>query len=109
MPENMKTRVKNGNIPKNGAKTKDGYEFGDSTVKVGFRIAKKLFSLLELCVSSLPRGHANLLCIVPILTDEPKLEAWGILIKYNQRQQKQKLPYLSQYFPIFLLLLSLFI
>ena len=28
---------------------------------------KKLVSLLDLCVSSLRRGHANLLCIVPIL------------------------------------------
>ena len=27
--------------------------------------------LLDLCVSSLRRGHANLLCIVPILTDAP--------------------------------------
>merc|ERR1711894_12065 len=30
---------------------------------------KKLVSLLDLCVSSLRRGHANLLCLVPILTD----------------------------------------
>ena len=30
---------------------------------------KKLCTLLDLCVSSLRRGHANLLCIVPILTD----------------------------------------
>ena len=28
--------------------------------------------LLELCVSSLRRGHANLLCIVPILTDDSR-------------------------------------
>ena len=28
---------------------------------------KKLLPLLDLCVSSLRRGHANLLCIVPIL------------------------------------------
>ena len=34
--------------------------------------AKKLFTLLDLCVSSLRRGHANLLCIVPILTDDPQ-------------------------------------
>ena len=34
--------------------------------------AKKLFTLLDLCVSSLRRGHANLLCIVPILTDDPR-------------------------------------
>ena len=31
---------------------------------------KKLVTLLDLCVSSLRRGHANLLCIVPILTDD---------------------------------------
>ena len=31
--------------------------------------------LLELCVSSLRRGHANLLCIVPILTDDPRRES----------------------------------
>ena len=30
----------------------------------------KLFTLLDLCVSSLRRGHANILCIVPILTDD---------------------------------------
>ena len=33
---------------------------------------KKLCTLLDLCVSSLRRGHANLLCIVPILTDDPR-------------------------------------
>ena len=27
-------------------------------------------TLLDLCVSSLRRGHANLLCIVPILSDD---------------------------------------
>ena len=36
---------------------------------------KKLVSLLDLCVSSLRRGHANLLCIVPILTDDPRRES----------------------------------
>ena len=39
------------------------------------RITKKLFTLLDLCVSSLRRGHANLLCIVPILTDDPRRES----------------------------------
>ena len=34
-----------------------------------------LFTLLDLCVSSLHRGHANLLCIVPILTDDPRRES----------------------------------
>ena len=36
---------------------------------------KKMFTLLDLCVSSLRRGHANLLCIVPILTDDPRRES----------------------------------
>ena len=31
---------------------------------------KKHVTLPDLCVSSLRRGHANLLCIVPILTDD---------------------------------------
>jgi len=33
---------------------------------------KKLVTLLDLCVSSLRRGRANLLCIVPILSDDPE-------------------------------------
>ena len=36
---------------------------------------KKHVTLLVLCVSSLRRGHANLLCIVPILTDDPRRES----------------------------------
>ena len=36
---------------------------------------KKLCTLLDLCVSSLRRGHANLLCIVPILSDDPREES----------------------------------
>ena len=36
---------------------------------------EKLGTLLDLCVSSLRRGHANLLCIVPILTDDPRRES----------------------------------
>ena len=36
------------------------------------KVKKKLCTLLDLCVSSLRRGHANLLCIVPILTDDPR-------------------------------------
>ena len=39
----------------------------------------KLFTLLDLCVSSLRRGHANLLCIVPILTDDPRRESYCIM------------------------------
>ena len=38
-------------------------------------IYKEMFTLLDLCVSSLRRGHANLLCIVPILTDDPRRES----------------------------------
>ena len=33
---------------------------------------KKLVTLLDLCVSFLRRGHTNLLCIVPILSDDPR-------------------------------------
>ena len=36
-----------------------------------------MVTLLDLCVSSLRRGHANLLCIVPILTDDPRRESNG--------------------------------
>ena len=35
----------------------------------------KLFTLLDLRVSSLSRGHANLLYIVPMLTDDPRRES----------------------------------
>ena len=35
----------------------------------------RLFPLLDLCGSSLRRGHANILCIVPILTDDPRRES----------------------------------
>ena len=44
-----------------------------------------LGTLLDLCVSSLRRGHANLLCIVPILWDDHRiplgleiLGLWGL-------------------------------
>ena len=39
------------------------------------RCAKNLVTLLDLCVSSLRRGHANLLCIVPILSDDLRRES----------------------------------
>ena len=39
------------------------------------RVREKFGTLLDLCVSSLRRGHANLLCIVPILTDDPREES----------------------------------
>jgi hypothetical protein len=50
--------------------------------------AKKLFTLLDLCVSSLRRGHANLLCIVPILTDDPRRESKQTFSK-DRRQANQ--------------------
>ena len=34
--------------------------------------SKKLIPFNDLCVSSLRRGHANLLCIVPIFSDAPR-------------------------------------
>ena len=37
-----------------------------------------LFTLLDLCVSSLRRGHANLLCVVPILRDDPRRRCQGL-------------------------------
>ena len=38
-------------------------------------LAKQFSTLLDLCDTSLRRGHANLLCIVPILTDDPRRES----------------------------------
>ena len=35
----------------------------------------KLFTLLDSCVSSFLRGHASILCIDPILTDDPRRES----------------------------------
>ena len=40
-------------------------------------MSKKLVTLLNLCASFLHRGHANLLCIVPILSDDPQRESTG--------------------------------
>jgi hypothetical protein len=37
---------------------------------------KKFGPFLDLCVSSLRRGHANLLCIVPILSDVSEETEW---------------------------------
>ena len=52
--------------------------------------SKKLFTLLDLCVSSLRRGHANLLCIVPILTDDPRRESKLSNSRTAEQQQKSK-------------------
>ena len=51
-----------------------------------FALRAILFTLLDLCVSSLRRGHANLLCIVPNLTDYPP--ARGGLFDYAQSPYK---------------------
>ena len=39
------------------------------------RLATHDDSILDVCVSSLRRGHASLLCVVPILTDDPRRES----------------------------------
>ena len=49
--------------------------FDSCETQFAWMVFKKLFTLLDLCVSSLRRGHANLLCIVPILTDDPRRES----------------------------------
>ena len=50
------------------------------------RIQKILEPFLDLCVSSLREGHANLLCIVPILTDVTEvttgLPKYSLYIRY---------------------------
>ena len=45
-------------------------------------LPRKLFTLLDLCVSSLRRGHANLLCIVPILTDDPRRDSVSLMFLF---------------------------
>ena len=44
----------------------------------GEKCQKNGDTLLDMCVSSLRRGHANLLCIVPILADDPSEEGSNI-------------------------------
>ena len=44
-------------------------------------LSKQFVTLLDLCVSSLRRGHANLLCIVPILTDDLRRGSNGKILK----------------------------
>ena len=56
----------------------------------GPSVDKKLFTLLDLCVSSLRRGHANLLCIVPILTDDPRRESKEL--RWHAFKIKQNIP-----------------
>ena len=42
---------------------------------------KILEPFLDLCVSSLREGHANLLCIVPILTDVAEATQYGLIYR----------------------------
>ena len=44
----------------------------------------ELVMLFDLCVSSLRRGHAKLLCIVPLLTDGPRKESSQETILQNK-------------------------
>ena len=47
--------------------------FTDEGLNLGFGFwVLRVFTLLDLRVSSLRRGHANLLCIAPISTDDPR-------------------------------------
>ena len=54
---------------------------GRSHACPSFAHVMMLCTLLDLCVSSLRRGHANLLCIVPILSDAPREESsYGVVL-----------------------------
>ena len=46
----------------------------DPRVELG-PVLENVLILLDLFMSSLRRGHANLLCIVQILTDDPRRES----------------------------------
>ena len=60
---------------RNQTESQDTHKSQAGTSEPDALLSKKLFTLLDLCVSSLRRGHANLLCIVPILTDDPRRES----------------------------------
>ena len=49
-----------------------GRELGRKSGARAGQAEQKIDTLLDLRVSSLRRGHANLLCIVPILADDPR-------------------------------------
>ena len=49
----------------------------ESALDLGEKKTKKFGPFLDLCVSSLRRGHANLLCIVPILSDVSEETSFG--------------------------------
>ena len=55
-------------------KTRPGSRItGPETIATNW--VQRLFTLFDVYVSSLRRGHANLLCIVPVLTDDPRRES----------------------------------
>ena len=72
------------------------WNFGEAREKINLLAfaamsRKKLCTLLDLCVSSLRRGHANLLCIVPILTDDPRRESRSPRARQEDPKRVQKL------------------
>jgi hypothetical protein len=80
MPSCWPLRVHSSRLIPPSGPVRPAFAFISCLCEAAFRLvlghrAKKLFTLLDLCVSSLRRGHANLLCIVPILTDDPRRES----------------------------------
>ena len=59
-------------------------------LRSGSALGKKIVTLLDLCVSSLRRGHANLLCIVPILADDPRRESAGKGRPWNKARSRKR-------------------
>ena len=51
------------------------YLFIGHPLHVGADVQKCLHFSICVCVSSLRKGHANILCIVPKLTDDPRRES----------------------------------
>ena len=51
-----------------------------------------MFALLDVCMSSLRRGHANLHCIAPTLTDDPRREPFPETQTSNPISQNLKKP-----------------
>ena len=52
-----------------------GSQHATTPSRLPLRQRAKSSTLLDVCVSSLRRGRANLLCIVPLLTDDPRRES----------------------------------
>ena len=57
-----------------------------STVRVTQRGSKKIWNASRICVSSLRRGHANLLCIVPIFVYVLPKRALPLLVCTSPRE-----------------------